>query len=73
LPPEPWAINGFWESSALAEDLLGEVRVPQITAALPKRLGNFPFWRGEVHFLEALEPFYDEASARGLEIFLVWS
>ncbi len=72
LSPEPLAIDGFWESRPLAEDLLGEVRVPLMSAALPKRLGNFPFWRGEVHFLEALEPFYNEASTRGLEIFLAW-
>nr|MBI3659294.1 SWIM zinc finger family protein [Candidatus Acetothermia bacterium] len=72
LPPEPLAVEGFWEIGKLPDDLLGEVRVPPLSAALPKRLGNFPFWRGEERFLEALEPLYAETSSLGLEIFLSW-
>jgi hypothetical protein len=37
---------------------------------LPKRLGNFPFWRGEEPFLEAIEPLYAQAAVRGMELFL---
>jgi hypothetical protein len=37
---------------------------------LPRRLGNFPFWRGAERFLDALEPVYAQASQRGLEAFL---
>ncbi len=71
LPPEPLRVDGFWEMSKLPEDFLGEVRVPPLPAALPKRLGGFPFWRGEERFLETLEPLYSQASSLGLEIFLL--
>jgi len=71
LPPEPLVAEAadFWGGS-LPDDLFGEVRVPPAPAALVKRLGNFPFWRGEERFLEAIEPLYTQASPRGLEVFL---
>jgi uncharacterized Zn finger protein len=74
LPSEPLAvdISSFWSGSNLHEELFGEVRVPSVPAALLKRLGGFPFWRGEARFLEAIEPIYAQASPRGLEIFLTW-
>jgi uncharacterized Zn finger protein len=69
---EPLTTNTetFWRGGDLPPDLLGEVSPPPVSAALPKRLGNFPFWRGTERFLEALEPIYTQASARGLDIFL---
>jgi hypothetical protein len=54
----------------LPGDLFGEVRLPEVAAALPKRLGSFPFWRGKTPFLEALEPFYVKTSPVGLDVFL---
>jgi hypothetical protein len=39
-------------------------------ASLPKRLGHFPFWRGEERFLAALEPIYAAASPVGLDVVL---
>ena len=74
LPPEPLAadISSFWNGSSLPEELFGEVRVPSVPAALLKRLGGFPFWRGEERFQGAVEPIYTQASPRGLEIFLTW-
>jgi hypothetical protein len=54
----------------LPEDLLGEVRVPPVAAALPKRLGSFPLWRGSTFFLEALDPIYTKAAETGLDVFL---
>jgi hypothetical protein len=54
----------------LPEDLYGEVRTPPVSAALPRRLGSFPFWRGEQRFLDALEPIYAQASQRGLDAYL---
>jgi uncharacterized Zn finger protein len=60
----------FWGGDELPGDLLGEVRLPEVAAALPKRLGSFPFWRGKVPFLEALEPFYNKAAPLGLDVFL---
>lgn len=70
-PPEPLLAEAadFWGGS-LPDDLFGEVRVPPAPAALVKRLGNFPFWRGEERFLGAIEPIYAQASPRGLDIFL---
>lgn len=71
-PPEPLLAEAvdFWGGSGVPDDLFGEVRVPPAPAALVKRLGNFPFWRGEERFLEAIEPLYTQASPRGLEVFL---
>ena len=72
LPGEPLAADAdaFWRGGDLPADLFGEVCAPPVNAALPKRLGNFPFWRGSERFLEALEPVYTQASARGLGLFL---
>lgn len=47
-----------------------EARIPPIPAALPKRLGNFPFWRSEEDLLEVLEEIYKKASPAGMMIFL---
>jgi uncharacterized Zn finger protein len=66
LPAEPGA---FWSAGALPDDLFGEVQAPPVSAAWPKRLGNFPFWRGSERFLEALEPVYRQASRQGLAAF----
>src|SRR2546423_684572 len=73
---EPIAVNGdsFWRGGDLPVDLFGEINLPPVSAALPKRLGNFPFWRGAERFLEALNPAYTQASERGLDVFLgSWS
>jgi uncharacterized Zn finger protein len=72
LPPEPLTaeVAGFWQGSDVADELCGEVRLPPVPAALPKRLGNFPFWRGTERFLEALEPIYTQAAPSGLRLFL---
>lgn len=71
-PREPIAASAesFWRGADLPADLFGEINPPPVSAALPKRLGNFPFWRGTERFLEALEPVYTRASARGLDVFL---
>ncbi len=72
LPPEPLApdVTGFWSGGDLPDDLFGEVRVPPVPAALAKRLGNFPFWRGEERFLAAVEPIYSQVSPYGMDLFL---
>jgi hypothetical protein len=54
----------------LPDDLCGAVSVPRIAAALPRRLGNFPFWRGREHFQETMDGIYRAAAAAGLEVFL---
>jgi len=72
LPAEPLPLDPpqFWHPGPLPDDLFGEVRVPPLPAALPKRLGNFPFWRGEEALLEVLEPVYATASSVGMGAFL---
>ncbi|MHB9075270.1 MAG: SWIM zinc finger family protein [Desulfobaccales bacterium] len=66
-PLEP---ASFWGGEEWPGDLFGEVRLPEVTASLPKRLGNFPFWRGRTPFMEALEPFYLKTAPLGMEIYL---
>ena len=73
IMPEPLSVTAadFWSgSSLLPNDLFGEVRIPAAPATLVKRLGNFPFWRGQEKFLSAMESVYTQASPRGLEVFL---
>ncbi|MFZ5449342.1 MAG: SWIM zinc finger family protein [Thermodesulfobacteriota bacterium] len=71
VPEEPLAESAaFWGGEELPGDLLGEVHLPEVAAALPKRLGKFPFWRGKAPFLEGLEPFYLKAAPLGLDVFL---
>ena len=66
----PLQASSFWGGEESLDDLLGEVRLPEVNATLPKRLGNFPFWRGKVPFLEALESIYLKAAPVGLDVFL---
>jgi uncharacterized Zn finger protein len=72
LPEEPLPTSppDFWHAGPLPDDLFGEVRVPELTAALPRRLGSFPFWRGETPLQPALEALYERASLAGLEAFV---
>lgn len=72
LPAEPLAAEAehFWGGASLPEDFFGAVALPPVQAALPRRLGNFPFWRGEQPFIEEIERVYAPSSARGLEVFI---
>ena len=63
-------ISKFWNGVPISDDIFGEVRIPPIPAPLPKRLGSFPFWRGEEKFLDVMESVYTKASTIGLQIFL---
>ena len=71
FPPEPLKTDGaiFWQGQPLPENMFGETLLPPVAAALPRRLGNFPFWRAEQPLLDALIPAYTQASKKGLEIF----
>jgi uncharacterized Zn finger protein len=68
--PLPTESASFWNGGNLPDDLFDAVQIPPVAAALPKRLGNFPFWRGTERFLDTLAPIYEYASQRGLEAFL---
>lgn len=67
LPLDP---RSFWDGGSLPLDLFGQVAAPPTPAALPKLLGSFPFWRGEMHFLDFLEDIYLRGSDRGMEVFI---
>ena len=73
-PPEPLPIDPaeFWgqENAEREEDAHGKVRIPTVSAALPKRLGSFPFWRGKESFIPALDKIYRKSSPAGLDVFL---
>lgn len=68
--PLPSDVSKFWSGGNVSDDLYGGALIPLAPAALTKRLGNFPFWRGEERFLEAIEPIYVKASPLGLNLFL---
>jgi uncharacterized Zn finger protein len=69
--PEPLPLDatGFWGTNTLPGDVFGEVKCATTAAALPRRLGGFPFWRGQEHFLDALEPIYRAARETGTRTF----
>lgn len=68
-PPEPLpaAVSLFWTAGALPEDLAGEAPMTPPGAALPRRLGNFPFWRGSQGLLDFLDSVYANASVCAAE------
>jgi uncharacterized Zn finger protein len=63
-------VSKFWNGENLPDDFFGEVSIPSVSAALPKKLGSFPFWRGKERFLDAMETVYSNASPAGLRVFL---
>jgi len=69
---EPLTTEGdvYWIGEKLPDDFFGDVRLPPVSAAGPKRLGNFPFWRGSEMLLDAIEPVYKQVSQYGLDLFL---
>jgi uncharacterized Zn finger protein len=72
LAAEPEAFWGTRVNVAPAPEgeAAGEVEVPAVHAALVRRAGSFPFWRGEEKFLDEMERIYAMASPGGLSVFL---
>jgi uncharacterized Zn finger protein len=68
--PLPENATAFWQGTPVPDDLYGAVQIPQIHAALSKRLGNFPFWRGNSNLMDRLEGIYVAASNTALEVLL---
>jgi uncharacterized Zn finger protein len=64
LPSDPAV---FWKAGVLAELAPEESRIVT-EAALPRRLGKFPFWRGKMNFHEFLDGVYTRASAHAAEV-----
>ncbi len=61
--------SAFWgEPAGAFEASIGAVEIPGESAPLVRRLGGFPFWRGESPLIESLAPSYQAASARGLDL-----
>ncbi len=65
LPPDP---AKFWRTEAPGVLEGMKTDIPPLAAALPKQLGNLPFWRGEQELLDFLLPVYQEASAAALRV-----
>ena len=57
---ENW--RSYWTSVPISDDLIGPIKVPPVAAALPKRLGNIPFWRAREQFIAQMEVMYSNAS-----------
>lgn len=72
LPAEPLPIEpeAFWGGAQGVIETSWEADIPSISAALPRRLGGFPFWRGEEDLIPRLEDIYRKASNAGLRAFL---
>lgn len=60
LPPEPLPDDPalFWQAGAIPEDLAGGESGASANAALARRLGKFPFWRGTRDLFEFLDQAY---------------
>ncbi|MBI2810744.1 MAG: SWIM zinc finger family protein [Candidatus Melainabacteria bacterium] len=54
-------LEDFWKVQPSGH-LVGSVTAPTVDAGLPKRLGNFSFWRSSYPFIPTLEQIYKVAS-----------
>ncbi len=54
-------LEDFWKVQSCSH-LIGSVSAPALRAYLPKRLGNFSFWRSNYPFIPTLEQIYKGAS-----------
>jgi uncharacterized Zn finger protein len=66
----PTDLHAFWAGEDGGETEPGEVRIPATPAALARRLGGFPFWRGEGSCSFVMEQVYRGASIAGLDVYL---
>ena len=66
LPPEPLSTDpeAFWAVGELPEDVGASAPVQRTGAAIAKRLGKFPFWRGQGVLIEFLDRVYMETAAK---------
>jgi uncharacterized Zn finger protein len=68
LPPDPAA---FWKAAAVTEEAQDgphETPPPVTEAALPRRLGKFPFWRGSENLAQFLDGVYVAASEHAADV-----
>ena len=66
--PLPSDTGAFWgpPDDPAQEAPHSAARIPVANAVIARRLGNFPFWQGEVAFLPTMETIYGKAAAAGL-------
>ena len=64
----PASPAAFWNSPELPAQLTGEPPAIPAGAAVLKRLGKFPFWRGSQNLVDALQPLYLGAAAVATQI-----
>lgn len=60
LPAEP---SRFWNSGRIADDVAGPAPGAPAGAAIARRLGKFPFWRGARPLADFLDGVYRDAAA----------
>jgi uncharacterized Zn finger protein len=65
-PPEPLDTKSFWSGSAVPDHLTAPAP-PSSKAALPRRLGKFPFWRGRYDLITTLANIYNNASEKAVQ------
>lgn len=69
--PLPDSHRVFWKGEATGRELSeAEIVKPVISAAMLRRLGVFPLWRGSHPFLETLAQVYEPASGIGVRVAL---
>jgi len=68
--PEPLPLDAgaFWAGAAGPDVPWDVPAAPSVNAALVRRLGNLPFWRGRLGMAEALAGAYAAASERALAL-----
>lgn len=67
--PIPSDHERFWKAGAIPSDLVGSLHSPEANAVMARRLGPFPFWRGESDFWQTLDRIYRLSSAEALRSF----
>jgi len=60
----------FWGKPDYAPEFFGDVSIPTVSAALCRRLGSLPFWRGGTNFMDEMASIYASASPDAMDVFL---
>lgn len=60
----------FWRGQNMPQNLFDSVNMPSVDAALLKRLGPIPLWRGEGKLAETLGVIYPLAAKHGMDIYI---
>jgi uncharacterized Zn finger protein len=66
----PTDVTKFWSAGNWVDEQFGPAHQPPVSGAWLRRLGKFPFWRGEQSLSDALEQVYVAAGEVGLKAFL---